>query len=59
MKPGYQTTELAVTLLADIGILSTALAGALPAKWAASLVVVAHVAYALSRGLAKLNASKA
>lgn len=53
MKPGIRTTELAVTVLTDVGIVASALAGALPSKWAAAAATVANVGYAISRGLAK------
>lgn len=57
MKPGLKTTEFWLTIATDVGLLATALAGALPAKWAAVAVGVAQLAYAFSRGLAKLGAS--
>lgn len=53
MKSGIQTTEFWVTILTDVGVVATALQGALPAKWAALAVAVANVAYAVSRGLTK------
>lgn len=53
LKPGYKTTEFLVTLLISLGALATALAGALPPKWAAVAVAAAGVSYTLSRGLAK------
>jgi hypothetical protein len=53
VKSGHLTTEFWVTLLTDLGLLASALAGALPPKWAAIGAAVANVAYALSRGLAK------
>lgn len=53
MKSGLKTTELAVTVLTDVGIIASALAGALPAKWAAVAATISTVAYSISRGLAK------
>lgn len=53
MKPGLHTSELAVTILTDVGIVASALVGVLPAKWAAILAGVAQAAYAISRGIAK------
>ena len=53
MKPGWKTTELYVTILTDVGLVASAAASVLPAKWAAIGAAVANVAYAVSRGLAK------
>jgi hypothetical protein len=57
MKSGIYTTELWVTVATDVGLVASALAGALPSKWAAVAASVATVAYALSRGLAKQGAA--
>lgn len=57
MTPGMKTTELYLTIATDAGLIATALAGALPPKWAAVAATVANVFYALSRGLAKQGAS--
>lgn len=57
MTPGMKSTELYLTIATNVGLIATALAGALPAKWAAVAVTVANVAYAISRGLAKQGAS--
>lgn len=53
MKPGLQTTELLLTVLTDVGIIASALAGVLPPKWAALSASISTVAYSISRGLAK------
>lgn len=53
MKPGIKTTELLVTVLADVGLVAFSISGALPAKWASVAVAVSTAAYAISRGLAK------
>lgn len=53
MKPGLFTTELWLTVATDVGIVASALAGALPAKWAAVASAAATVAYSIARGLAK------
>lgn len=52
-----KSTELYLTIATNVGLIATALAGALPAKWAAVAATVANVAYAISRGLAKQGAS--
>ena len=57
MKSGLYTTELWVTVATDVGIIASAVAGALPPKWAAICAAVANVAYAVSRGLAKQGAA--
>lgn len=53
MRPGHRTTEFWITVATEVGVLVSALAGALPPKWAAVAAAVANVAYAISRGLAK------
>jgi predicted acyltransferase len=55
-KPGYRTTEFAVTVLTAVGALAAALAGQLSPRWAAIAAAVSVAAYAISRGLAKLAA---
>ncbi len=57
MKPGIKTTELAVSVLTDIGVLAAALQGSLPPKWAAIVAAVSTFAYSLSRGIAKIGAA--
>lgn len=53
MSRGIATTEFWVTVLTDVGLVASSLAGALPAKWAAVSAAAANLAYAISRGLAK------
>lgn len=53
MKPGLKTTELLVTVLTDVGVVASALAGVLPARYAAFAASAATVAYSISRGIAK------
>lgn len=53
VKPGYATTEFWMTALSAIGALLTSLAGAVKPELAATLVMAANAAYALSRSLAK------
>lgn len=53
MKPGWQTTEFWVTVATDVGAVTAALAGGLPAQWAATVAAVSTTAYAIARGLAK------
>lgn len=58
MKPGYKTTEFWAALLVSLGTVVTAAAGVLPAKYAAVASAVAAAAYAIARGLAKVNPPK-
>lgn len=53
MTAGLRSTELWLTVATDVGLVASALAGALPPKWAAVASAVATAAYGLSRGLAK------
>ncbi len=55
LKPGYRTTEFAVTVLTALGALAAALSGQLAPKWAGIVAMVASASYALARGLAKLS----
>ena len=50
-----RSTEFVLTAATTIGVVASALAGALPPKWAAVCVAVSQVGYAISRGLAKSN----
>lgn len=59
VKAGIKTTEFWITVLIDVGSLASALAGALPAKYAAVATAVSTAAYAVSRGLSKNGAPKA
>jgi hypothetical protein len=54
-RRGYLTTEFYVTIAVDVGVLAAALAGSLPPKYAAYATSISTVAYALSRGLAKVK----
>lgn len=54
-KPGYKTTEFAVTVLTAIGALAAALAGQLTPRYAAIAAAISTGAYALSRGITKLG----
>lgn len=58
MKPGYRTTEFWVSVLTIVGVLVAALSDALPPRYAAIASSVAATAYAVSRGLAKVNPPK-
>jgi len=53
-KPGWKTTEFWVTVIGQVGAVSAAASGVLPAKYAAALMTISGVAYKLSRGLAKV-----
>jgi hypothetical protein len=53
---GIATTEFWVTALTIVGLVVGAIAATLPAKYAAIGTAVAAAAYAIARGLAKLNA---
>jgi hypothetical protein len=53
MTAGLRSTELWLTILTNVGIVASALTGALTPKWAAVSAAVATAAYALARGLAK------
>lgn len=57
MKAGLKTTELWLTLATNVGIVASALAGALTPKWAAVAAAVATASYSLARGLAKSPAA--
>ena len=53
IKPGYRTTELAVTVLTEVGLVLASSASWLPPKYAALGAAVSAAAYALARGIAK------
>lgn len=59
MKRGLQTSELWLTVAIIVGEVTAALAGAVPAKWAAVLVVASGAAYKIARGLSKLGGAEA
>lgn len=53
MRPGWRTTEFWATVLVVASAALSALAGWLPAEWAAVASAIASGLYATSRGLAK------
>jgi hypothetical protein len=53
MSKGFKSTEFWATVAVDVAMLATALAGTLPAKWAAVAASIATIGYSISRGLAK------
>ena len=59
MKAGYKTTEAFVVVLTDIGLILASSASWLPPRYAALGATVSAAAYAIARGLAKLNPPKA
>ena len=58
LKPGYQTTEFWIVVLTNVAAVVAASASWLPPKWAAGTAAVASAAYAIARGLSKLNPPK-
>lgn len=58
LKPGYQTTEFLIVVLTNIGLVLASSASWLPPRYAAIGAAVSSAAYALARGLAKLNPPK-
>ena len=58
LKPGYKTTEFAIVVLTEVGVLAGALAGNLSPHYAATASAIAAGAYAVARGLAKLYPPK-
>lgn len=59
MKDGYKTTEFWVTTLSIVGLVASSIGASLSPRYAAIGAAVSASAYAISRGLAKLNAPKA
>ena len=55
MKAGWKTTEFWVTALSILGLVVSAASAGLSPKWAAVGASVSTAAYAISRGLAKMN----
>jgi hypothetical protein len=53
-KPGYKTTELALTVIGLVIIWADALKGSLPDRYAGIATAIASTGYAISRGLAKV-----
>lgn len=58
LRRGYQTTEFLVTVLTVVGLVFASSADWLPPKYAAIGSAVSAGAYALARGLAKINPPK-
>ena len=58
MRRGWETTEFWVSALAIVGLVVASLADALPPRYAAMASAAAAGAYAISRGLAKVNPPK-
>jgi hypothetical protein len=56
MKTGWKTTEVWVTALSIVGLAVSSITASLSPKYAAIGAAVSAAAYAISRGLAKLNA---
>jgi hypothetical protein len=52
-KPGWQTTEFWITVLAAVGATAASATDNLPPRYATIASTIAVVAYAISRGLAK------
>lgn len=59
LKPGYKTTEFLIVVLTSVGLIVSASADWLPPRYAATGVAVSTAAYAIARGLAKINPPKA
>jgi hypothetical protein len=59
MKPGFRTSEFWITALSITGLVISSAATVLSPRYAAIGASVAAAAYAVSRGLAKLNAPSA
>lgn len=55
MKAGWKTTEFWVTALSIAGLVVSSASAGLSPKYAAIGASVSAAAYAISRGLAKLN----
>ena len=58
LKPGYKTTEFLVVVLTNVGVIVAAAADWLPPRYAALAAAASTAAYAIARGLAKLNPPK-
>ena len=56
MRRGYKTTEFWVTALSILGLVVSSASASLSPRWAAIGASVSTAAYAISRGLAKMNA---
>lgn len=58
LKPGYKTTEFLIVVLTNVGVIVAAAADWLPPRYAALAASASTAAYAIARGLAKLNPPK-
>ena len=52
-KEFWRTSEFWISILTNLGALASAIAGALPMKYAVPLMGLVNGLYAVSRGLAK------
>lgn len=58
MVRGWKTSEFWVTTLATVGACLAAIADIIPPRYAVFCAAIAQGAYAISRGLAKVNPPK-
>jgi len=58
LKPGWQTTEFLVSVLTTVGLIFASSADWLPPRYAALGAAISAGAYAIARGLAKINPPK-
>jgi hypothetical protein len=58
LKPGWQTTEFIATVATAVGLIFASSANWLPPRYAALGAAISAGAYAVSRGLAKINPPK-
>lgn len=58
LTPGYKTTEFWITALTVVGLVVASASTSLPPRYAAIGAAISGAAYALARGLAKLNPPK-
>jgi hypothetical protein len=58
LKPGYKTTEFLIAVATTLGLVLASSADWLPPRYAALGATISAAAYALARGLAKLNPPK-
>ena len=59
LKPGYKTSEAWIVVLTNVALVVSAAADWLPPRYAAIGSAISTAAYAIARGLAKLNPPKA
>jgi hypothetical protein len=55
LTPGYKTTEFLITVATVVGLVFASSADWLPPRYAALGAAISTGAYALARGLAKIN----